>query len=175
MQVESTFDCGKRPEEIHALVLGELERSRAWSLRSHMVVCPSCQQAYEDATALDEALQQLSSLNCPPRLMSELHSISRPRLRLHSQPWLVRGIGLAAAAVLLSFVAHRCTLRPPAPAPPIASAPDLEVAERQVELALGLLNAAGRESARRASEKVLEIGLVAPARRLGTVLRFPFP
>jgi hypothetical protein len=81
--------------------------------------------------------------------------------------------GLAAAAALGGSLLHRAGHAPPtvtAPRPEPASLAEVEQAERQLRVALALLEAAGRESAQRATEKVLEEGVASPARRLRLAL-----
>jgi anti-sigma factor RsiW len=174
MSPEPVPPCGIPPEDIHALVLGELDPDREADLRAHVAQCADCRSAHEAALALDEALHALPSLACPPQLRVRLQSIASPG-RPRSPLRLAALVPLAAAAAVLAILTiPRGMLPPPptpiAPAPTTASSPDLEDAQRQVELALALLDAAGRETAARAGEKVIRHGVVAPARRIGLAL-----
>lgn len=185
MSPEHTPSPHCRTEDLHALLLGDLEPSQAQQICAHLAHCPSCQTALDHATAVDCTLREIPSLPCPPHLRVRLATIptlavSGPRRSSTSflTPPRASTLALAALTAAAALVLMFLRVRPEQPPAPIAppphtanhetvSAEDLARAQEQVKLALGLLKAAGRESATRAGEKLLETGVVAPARRLG--------
>lgn len=182
MSLDDPALCGIPAESIHALLLGDLEPADAAALQSHLESCPHCRAVHQDAAALDRVFDRLPRLDCPPRLRASLRSIPRRhpargpfRLPRTVPARRLLGVltGLAAAAALGGFLLHRAGHAPPAvtaPPPEPASLAKVEQAERQLRAALALLEAAGRESAQRATEKVLAEGVASPARRLRLAL-----
>ncbi|QDV39089.1 anti-sigma factor family protein [Tautonia plasticadhaerens] len=191
MSTDRRHDCGWSLEQFHALLDGDLDPTRESALRLHLDRCADCRgRANEAARALAE-LRQLPSLPCPDHVLASIKERARrsaldalPDARPVAIGGSIRPVGwglmAVAAAALLLFASRPRPVPPPkehdpTDHPPIASTREIEQAERQVMVAIGLLHAAGRRGATRASEHVLERGLLAPASKLGLALRESSP
>lgn len=165
MSPEPTPRCSIDPAEIHALAAGDLPPERLHTLHAHLPHCPACQSTHRQALELHHALAQLPSLPVPDPLAQRLATITQTTLPSPRRFPLVPLVATLALAASLALV---FLLRPRTPSPqPITTtttAADLERATRDLKIALAVLNATGRETADRATQKVIERGLLAPAR-----------
>src|SRR5262245_3362818 len=100
-------------ESIHAYVAGGLEAEDRGRIEEHVVSCPACMQALEEARELDQAMDDLFRPAWPKPGLEDraIRSLRQTRKRGPWKfPWVAR-IGLGAAAVvlvgLLGFVAEQ--------------------------------------------------------------------